>query len=326
MTIGGTGRATARAAPPPMTRAPQFGSGEPIPGMAGGGSSTVSVPAADGGPLVLPAGARKQIDGENFPVAMRVLPARLRRGLLALYAYARYVDDIGDEFDGPRVEALHRIADQVRLLYAGGRPDLPVVAGLSVLRDAHGVPAQPFLDLIRANIVDQQVSRYPTFADLVAYCRLSADPVGRVVLHLVGRPAEHLITLSDRICTGLQIIEHLQDVGEDYRAGRIYLPQHDLRRYGVAEPALGEPRASAPLRALLRYQTDRAVAYLNAGAPLVSALHGWGRLAVAGFLAGGRAAAGAIRAADYDVLGHDCSPSKRGIAAAYLRATVRTPG
>lgn len=288
-------------------------------------SPATAIGSADGS-LVLPATARKHIDEENFPVAMRMLPSRLRRGLLALYSYARYVDDIGDEFDGPRVAALQQIADQVRLLYAGGRPELPVAAGLSVLRDEHGVPAQPFLDLIRANIMDQQVSRYPAFADLLAYCRLSADPVGRVVLHLVGRPAGHLIALSDRVCTGLQIIEHLQDVGEDYRAGRVYLPQQDLRRFGVAESEFGEPRASAELRALVRYQTDRAVAYLNAGAPLVSALHGWGRLAVAGFLAGGRAAAGAIRAADYDVLAHQCSPSKRGIAAAYLRATVRTPG
>lgn len=279
-----------------------------------------------GSPLVLPTESRKHIDGENFPVALRVLPSRLRRGLLALYAYARYVDDIGDEFDGPRVAALQQIADQVRLLYAGGRPELPAVAGLATLREEHGVPAQPFLDLIRANLADQQVSRYPAFADLLAYCRLSADPVGRVVLHLVGAPAEHLVTLSDRICTGLQIIEHLQDVGEDYRSGRVYLPQQDLGRFGVPESALGSSRASADLRALVRYQTDRAVAYLNAGAPLVSGLHGWGRLAVAGFLAGGRAAAAAIRAVDYDVLAHDCSPSKRGIAAAYLRATVRTPG
>lgn len=277
-------------------------------------------------PLSLPAAPRKRIDGENFPVAMRILPSRLRRGLLALYAYARYVDDIGDEFDGPRVRALERIADEVRLLYDGGLPTLPAVSGLAVLRDEHRVPADPFLDLIEANIADQRVSRYPTFADLLDYCRLSANPVGRVVLRIVGADAEHLAELSDRICTGLQIIEHVQDVGEDYRAGRIYLPQQDMARFGVPEQALGAAHVSAELTDLLRYQIDRAVAYLDAGAPLVSALHGAARIAVAGFVAGGRAAATTVRDAGYDVLARECSPPKRTIVSAYLRATIRTAG
>lgn len=284
---------------------------------------------ADGtssGPASLPAGARKRIEGENFPVALRVLPRRWRRALESLYAYARYVDDIGDEFDGPRVAALNHVADEVRLLYAGGRPTLAAVAGLAVLRTDHAVPAQPFLDLVRANLADQQVTRYRTFAELRAYCALSADPVGRVVLRIAGTAAEHLVALSDRICTGLQIIEHIQDVGEDYRAGRIYLPQRDMARFGVPEQALGRPSAEPRLRELLRYQTDRAVAHLEAGAPLVCALHGAARIAVSGFLAGGRAAASTVRAAGYDVLARDCSPPKRSVAAAYLRAIVRTAG
>ncbi len=291
---------------------------------AGAGATAVAKPTDR--PLSLPAAARKRIDGENFPVAMRILPPRLRRGLLALYAYARYVDDIGDEFDGPRVQALEQIADEVRLLYDGGLPTLPAVSGLAVLRDEHRVPVDPFLDLIEANIADQRVSRYPTFADLLDYCRLSANPVGRVVLRIAGADAEHLDELSDRICTGLQVIEHVQDVGEDYRAGRVYLPQQDMTRFGVLEEALGAAHASAELTDLLRYETDRAVAYLEAGAPLVSALHGPARIAVAGFLAGGRAAARAVRDAGYDVLARDCSPRKRTIVSAYLRATVRTAG
>ena len=276
--------------------------------------------------LRLPDAPRKRIDGENFPVALRLLPARVRRGLLALYAYARYVDDIGDEFDGPRIRALEQIRAQVEVLYDGGRPELPAVAGLAVLREEFRVPAQPFLDLVQANLADQQVFRYATFPDLLDYCRLSASPVGRVVLRIIGAGAEHLAELSDRICTGLQIVEHLQDVGEDFRAGRVYLPGADMARFQVTEPMLAQRTAPAPVRELVRYELDRASAYLEAGSPLVSALRGPGRLAVAGFLAGGRAAVRAVRAAEYDVLGVDCSPSKRGLLVDLLRSTVRTAG
>ncbi len=283
--------------------------------------------AGVGGGIILPATARKRMHGENFPVAMRILPRRLRRGLLALYAFARYVDDVGDEFDGPRIAALKEIAELVRLQYAGSRPACPAaIAGVAVLRDEYAVPAAPLLDLVQANIADQRVRRYQSFADLLEYCRLSANPVGRVVLHVVGEPAEHLIALSDRICTGLQILEHLKDVGEDYRADRVYLPACDMVRFGVDAQMLADERAGPPVRALIRYETDRAAAYLEAGAPLVSALRGPARIAVAGYLAGGRAAARAIRSARYDVLARDCSPSGRDIAAAYLRATVSTAG
>ena len=297
--------------------------------VTGSPASASMASAGDGasvGPLELPQRPRKQIDGENFPVALRVLPRRWRRGLTALYAYARYVDDIGDEFDGPRVAALRQIAGEVELLYAGGRPTIPAVAGLAGLRAEFGVPAEPLLDLVRANIADQRVDRYATLAELLDYCALSANPVGRVVLRIAGADASHLVALSDRICTGLQIIEHIQDVGEDYHAGRIYLPQQDMSRFGVPEEALGRPSADTRLRDLLRFQTDRAVAYLESGAPLVSALHGAARIAVSGFLAGGRAAARTVRAAGYDVLAHDCSPPARSIAAAYLRAIVKTAG
>jgi len=273
----------------------------------------------------LPRRARKQAGGENFPVALRVLPRDLRRGLVTLYDYARYVDDLGDEFAGDRLAALDRVAVIVRSGATG--PDVPAaLAGATLLREHYGVAAEDLLNLVQANVVDQRVTRYQTFADLLDYCRLSANPVGRAVLAIAGADTGERIELSDRICTGLQIIEHLQDVGEDFRAGRVYLPQTDLRRFSVTESMLSAGTASPPLRDVIRYETDRAVAYLNAGAPLVSALRGWPRLAVSAFLAGGRAAAATVRRADYDVLGRDCSPPKRAVARAYLRATVRTPG
>jgi squalene synthase HpnC len=290
-----------------------------------GSRTQVLPPAGPAEAVVLPASARKQAEGENFPVALRVLPRRLRRGLVALYDYARYVDDLGDEFDGDRPAALARAAEIVR----GGEtgPDVPgPLAGAAVLREDYGVATEELLNLVQANIIDQQVSRYGTFDDLLDYCRLSANPVGRAVLAIAGAGGEERIELSDRICTGLQIIEHIQDVGEDFRAGRVYLPQTDLRRFAVTDAMLAGPNASRSLQDVIRYETDRAVAYLEAGAPLVSSLHGWPRIAVSAFLAGGRAAADTVRRAGYDVLGHDCSPPKRAVARAYLRATVRTPG
>ena len=165
-----------------------------------------------------------------------------------------------------------------------------------------GIPMQPFLDLIKANQQDQMVSRYRTFEDLLGYCRLSANPVGRIVLHVFGCYTEPLAELSDAICTALQLAEHWQDVAEDLRAGRIYLPAEDMESYGCSEQDLAAASAAAPVRALMAFEVTRARGLMSAGAPLIGALRGAARAAVAGYVAGGRAALAAIEAADYDVL------------------------
>ncbi len=182
-----------------------------------------------------------------------------------------------------------------------------------------GIPQQPFLDLIQANRQDQVVTRYPVFADLVGYCRLSANPVGRIVLHVFGAFSPARAELSDRVCTALQLAEHWQDVGEDYLAGRIYLPGEDMARYGCAEADLAAPRASAELRALIAFETQRARRILDTGAPLVGTLRGFARAAVAGYVAGGRAALAAIAAADHDVLRATARPRGQRTAAELLR-------
>ena len=271
------------------------------------------------------AATRAAMRGENFPVAPRVLPAGLRVGLVAAYRYARYVDDLGDEAPGDRMTLLDDVDEQVRSLYAGDGTSDPVVAGLAPFVSRLPVPIDPWLRLIEANRVDQTVVRYESFEALLGYCRLSADPVGEIVLHLFRSATEERLVLSSRICSALQLLEHWQDVVEDHTAGRVYLPQEDLRYFGVPESDLGAPSASPQLRALLAFETDRALAWLDAGAPLVSTLHGWSRIAVAGYVAGGRAAAHLLRTSGHDPM-HVRKPRAWDIAAAAGTALVRWPG
>jgi squalene synthase HpnC len=266
------------------------------------------------------------VSRENFPVAMRILPADVRADLLAIYRYARHVDDVGDESAGDRSVQLKAIAVDVHRLYDGAPAETTQVEGLRRLVARHQVPIEPWLALVDANLLDQCRNRYDTFDHLLDYCALSANPVGEVVLRVFGAATADRITLSDRICTGLQLIEHLQDLREDYRHDRVYLPQEDLHRFGVPESALAAASASPELAALVGYETDRALAWLNSGAVLVSTLHGWARLAVSGYVNGGRAAAEGLRRHGYDPLPGLPKPTGKAVAASWIRACVRSPG
>jgi squalene synthase HpnC len=265
--------------------------------------------------------AAGQAAGENFPVALRLLPARYRHHLAAVYGFARSADDMGDEAaPGERLRLLGELEADLDLLYAGGSPRLAVVRALGPAVAQCSIPAQPFRDLIQANRQDQEVSRYPAIADLLGYCRLSANPVGRIVLHVFGVATAGREELSDRICTALQLAEHWQDVAEDYRAGRVYLPQEDLARFGVGERELAGPPASPRLRELMAFEVERARKLLDEGAPLTGTLRGAARAAVAGYVAGGRAALRAITAAGHDVLTATPRPRKGTLAAELARA------
>jgi squalene synthase HpnC len=230
---------------------------------------------------------------ENFPVAPFFLPRAWRDDLTALYGFARLVDDIGDGDLAPG-------GADARLL---GVPPRDADDRLLLL-DAFEA------DLIAANRQDQLVTRYETHDDLLAYCALSANPVGRLVLAVTGTTTPERIRLSDAICTALQIVEHLQDVAEDLRRDRVYLPAEDLKRFHVQEADLAAPTASASVRALIAYEAERARKLLDEGAPLVGSVHGRLRLLLAGFVAGGRAALHAIAAAEYDVLPGPPKPGK----------------
>lgn len=251
--------------------------------------------------------------GENFSVAGRLLPATLRRDLLAIYAYARSVDDIGDEgsLAAPdRLAALAAVDADLDRLFAGEHPRLSFVAGLAGTVAAHRLPREPFADLVAANRQDQHVSSYASWAELRDYCRLSAEPVGRLVLGVVGAATADRVAAAGRVCTGLQVVEHLQDVGEDARAGRVYLPADDLARFGVATADLTAPTSRRELRGLLAFEGARARDLLESGSMLVSSLRGAPRLAVAGFVAGGLAALDALAGAGWDVLVEQVRPRR----------------
>jgi squalene synthase HpnC len=299
-----------------------------LPGEAAEGGSWLSVAGRE---------AAGKASAENFPVALRLLPATYRAHLMAVYSFARTADDASDQApQDQRLELLAELERDVRRLYAGagspgdgdadadaGQPRLAAVRGLGPLVADCQVPMELFLDLIRAGVQDQAVARYETFDELVDYCRLSANPVGRIVLHVFGACTPRRAELSDSVCTALQVAEHLQDVGEDRRAGRIYLPAADLAAFGCTEDDLLAGSAAVPLRRLIEFETGRARALLDAGAPLVGTLRGAPRAAVAGFVAGGRATLAAIAAADHDVLSAPRRPGKGRTVAELIKIFVR---
>jgi squalene synthase HpnC len=248
---------------------------------------------------------------ENFPVSSWLLPRRARAHLLAIYGFARLVDELGDgPAPGPaspaqaeeRLAALDWVECDLDRAYAG-RAEHPLLARLQpTLRDC-ALPREPFVRLIEANRLDQRVSHYQTWAQLRAYCALSADPVGELVLGVLGLATPARIALSNSICTALQLAEHCQDVAEDLARGRVYLPAEDLAHFGCATVDLAAVHVSGPLRAVLAFEVARGRDLLDAGAPLIDELPGArARLAVAAFAAGGRAALQAIERAGYDVL------------------------
>jgi squalene synthase HpnC len=252
---------------------------------------------------------------ENFPVASLLFPRPLRPHLRAIYGFARLVDILGDEYEGHRLEALDDLEAQVDACYHG-EPTWEVMRELRPTIQACSLPREPFLRLIEANRMDQRISEYETWVDLKGYCLHSADPVGRLVLDVLGRTEPEAVALSDDVCTGLQLVNFLQDVPRDLALGRVYLPAEDRRQFGVA--ALDHP--SPELRALLEFEGQRARALLAAGDPLGQLLGG-GRVgrAVALFARGGLAALDALERADWDIFNGRPRPSRARLALAALR-------
>ncbi|MFF4587144.1 squalene synthase HpnC [Streptomyces sp. NPDC001388] len=266
---------------------------------------------------------------ENFPVAPFFLPRAWREDLMAVYGFCRLVDDIGDGDLAPggadarllgvaaadaedRLLLLDAFETDLRRVFdgAGAEPRHPLLRRLGRTVRRRSLTPEPFLGLIAANRQDQLVTRYETYDDLLAYCELSANPVGRLVLAVTGTSTPERIRRSDAVCTALQIVEHLQDVAEDLGRDRVYLPAADMKRFHVQEADLAAKSAGASVRALVAYEAQRARDLLNEGAPLVGSVHGRLRLLLAGFVAGGRAAIRAIAAAEYDVLPGPPKPGK----------------
>ena len=276
--------------------------------------------ATAGRPVDQPDAVMAKAAGENFPVAPLLLPRAVRRHLLAIYGFARLVDELGDEAPGDRLAQLDAIDRDLDRIYrrAGGAataaPEHPLLVEVAATIRAFDIPPEPFRRLIQANRQDQVVSRYQRYEDLLAYCELSANPVGHLVLYVFGSATPERLKLSDRICTGLQLVEHWQDVAEDLARDRIYLPQEDLARFGVDQGDLAAPRAGERVRRLMEFEVARTAELFDRGAPLIGTLRGRARLAVAGFLAGGRAALAAIVDSGYDVLSVSPKPTRRRLA------------
>jgi squalene synthase HpnC len=277
---------------------------------------------------------------ENFPVAPFFLPRAWRDDLMAVYGYARLVDDIGDGDLAPGgADARHLgvapewAEDRLAMLDAfeadlarvfDSSPRHPLLRALQPTVRRCGLTPEPFLGLIEANRQDQLVRRYETYDELLAYCELSANPVGRLVLGITGTTTPERLRRSDSICTALQIVEHLQDVAEDLGRDRIYLPAEDMKAFHVTEDDLARPTGGASVRALIAFEAQRARELLHDGTPLVGSVHGRLRLLLAGFTAGGLAALDAIAAAGFDVLPAPPKPTKpslmREAGAVLLRA------
>jgi squalene synthase HpnC len=256
---------------------------------------------------------------ENFPVASLLFPRELRPHLRAVYGFARLVDILGDEWEGDRLAALDQLEAEVEACYSG-TPRWPVMRELQPTIREFDLPRQPFLRLIEANRMDQRIPEYETWADLKHYCVHSADPVGRLVLGLLRRDREpRLVGWSDDVCTGLQLVNFLQDVPRDLALGRIYLPAEDRRRFGVTEL----DRPGEPLRRLLAFEAGRARGLLSSGEPLRAELGGRAGRGVGLFARGGLAALEALEEANWDVFTQRPAPSRLRLARAAVAALVR---
>jgi phytoene synthase len=235
---------------------------------------------------------------ENFPVASLLLPAWAREPVALIYRFARSADDIADEGDDPphvRLEKLNGYRHQLET------PTQPLFRDIDGLIHRHALPRQPFHDLLDAFSQDVVKKRYATYGELLDYCRRSANPVGRLLLHLFKRTTESDLARSDAICSALQLVNFWQDVELDFAKGRIYLPRDEMARHGVTEGQIGEARCDAGWRSLMAFQADRTEALMLSGAPLGRTLPGRIGLEIRATVAGGLRILQKIRAVDYDV-------------------------
>jgi squalene synthase HpnC len=259
---------------------------------------------------------------ENFPVASRLLGRRAASALEAIYGFARMVDEVGDSVRGDRLALLDWIDAEIDNVYAGGAPVESVIARLAPVVREHGIPPEPLHRLVEANRMDQSVHSYERFEDLLDYCALSANPVGHMVLYVFASATPDRMRLSDSICSGLQVTEHLQDVREDLEHGRVYLPQQDLARFGCTEEDLRTMPSPEPVRTLIAFEAERARGLFTRGDPLIRRLGGRGRFAIMAFVAGGRAALNGIERTGYGIEASPPRPSLWGRIAA-LAQTAR---
>jgi squalene synthase HpnC len=238
---------------------------------------------------------------ENFTVVSWVLPRRLRPHFWALYAFCRWTDDLGDEAEGDRIALLDAWERDLVRCFEGIRQQ-PLFVALGRTIDRFHIPPEPFIRLIEANRMDQWITRFPTFADLLHYCEHSATPVGRMVLYVLGYRDEQRQRLADATCIGLQLANFWQDVSVDWDKGRVYIPQEDLERFGVDESVIAARTPTGPFRRLMQFEAARAQEFFDRGRELEDLVARPARADVRLFRLGGEAILDAIRDRHYDVL------------------------
>jgi phytoene synthase len=241
---------------------------------------------------------------ENFPVASILLPLRLRRAVKVIYHFARQADDFADEGDLPDAERLTKLNDfraEINRIEQGEEPQLALFRDLREIIKHHHLPLQLFHDLLDAFSQDVVKKRYTNFDEVLDYCRFSANPVGRLLLHLYEEATPINLGYSDSICTSLQLINFWQDVKKDYAIGRIYLPLDVMARFGVTESHIAEGRVDEAWQVLMAFETELARDMMLHGKPLGSVLTGRIGLEMRLIIAGGLRILAKLKSADYDM-------------------------
>jgi phytoene synthase len=244
---------------------------------------------------------------ENFPVASLLLPAELRSPVEVIYRFARSADDFADEGNDPpavRLAKLDAYRAELERIGRGEPPQAPLFRDVARIAREHALPLQLFRDLLDAFSQDVVKGRYADFAEVLDYCRRSANPVGRLLLHLFRRASAQNLAWSDSICSALQLVNFWQDAEIDFAKDRIYLPQDEMVRFGVTERHLAERRCDAPWRALISYQVERARAMLLHGWPLGRELPGRMGLEIRTTVRGGLRILDKLQAAGCDMFRH----------------------
>jgi squalene synthase HpnC len=263
---------------------------------------------------------------ENFPVASMAVPRDRRLYVAAIYAFARTADDIDDEGDIPPQERLRRLGEwgeQLGRCYRGEATN-PVFIALGETAARTGLPREPLDALLQAFRMDVTTHRFPRFEDVLHYCRHSANPVGRLVLHLFGEVSERTVSLSDSICTGLQLANFWQDLSVDWAKGRLYVPLEDFDRFGYTENELSRGVVDERFRRMMAFEVERARGYLLSGVPLLDLVSSARlRFELSFTVRGGLAILEAVRAIGYDVVHRRPSLSKMNKAGILLRTLLR---